>query len=147
MTKLSLLLITLVAIPAWASTPAGLLRDKCQTAVHEMDSESPDFSSAQAEIDTNYCVGFVAGWGESSDESFFVGEDHKLWQMRFDDGVTVEQVVKIFVKFVNEHPELENQTADRVLLKSLIRADVMHKHDTGLTTWRPEDLLGKKPKS
>jgi hypothetical protein len=47
-----------------------------------------------------------------------VGSEGDRIAFRFQDGVTLGEIRRVFIKYVTDHPELENQTASNVLVSA-----------------------------
>jgi len=96
------------------------MQQKCKQAVHDIDSgtDSPSYASG-------VCIGFVSG----------VLESHTLWmvvdaaQKRthptsfcIPDEVTETQILRVFLKYLDEHPEKLHYPAVVMLIESVRHA-------------------------
>lgn len=99
----------LFAIPVKASPTAGALTTLC---------------GSKTDTDVAICIGYVAGWADAIDGIVIV-VDGKALQVVFADNVTTEQVIRVFVKHIADHPELENKSASGELANALIETKLM----------------------
>jgi hypothetical protein len=106
----AVIILATFASVSQAAVPAGKLRDLCT----EKDSAS-----------VGVCAGYVAGFLDTLDglDLHFPKGDNM--EVVFADDITVGQLLRVFVKYVNEHPEVENKSANVVLVTSLIEAKLM----------------------
>jgi hypothetical protein len=60
------------------------------------------------------CSGFIQGWMQEANGVSKTFDDGRF-VMTFADGVTYPQMIHVFVKYIAEHPEVENKNAVDVL--------------------------------
>ena len=70
------------------------------------------------------CVSYVGGWADGVGGSLLRYKG-KLYAVQFAPNVTASQMVKVFVKYVCDHPEVENKEAITGLVFSLLDAKLM----------------------
>lgn len=100
---------------------AGKLRKKCDSFVNKPEIKTGDLLGADVVVDTAECVFFVDGWAAAVDGSIFRDEGNFL-RARFVDGVETGQIIRVFVKYINSHPEYETKEAAYTLSLALIEA-------------------------
>src|SRR5262245_58318538 len=67
--------------------------------------------------DAMCCVGYMSGWADAYVGSAYpTGSEGERIVFRFQDGVTLAQIRRMFIKYVTDHPEVENQSATKVLV-------------------------------
>lgn len=71
------------------------------------------------------CVGYVNGWLDSTSDNVF-DTSNGPGVIQFEDGVNVGQIERVFVQFMEKHPELENKLAAPVLTKAVQEAHITH---------------------
>jgi hypothetical protein len=102
--------LLLCATPLKATTTAGELAQEC--------------SHRTGDPESLYCIGFLKGWGDqlASTPTTING---KAAYVGFKDQVSIGQVQRVFVKYVKNHPEIENHSAITVLLEACFDAKIM----------------------
>ena len=69
--------------------------------------------------DEMFCLGYVSGWEATyAAAAYPIGLEGERIVFRFQDGVTYGQIKRMFIKYVEEHPETENQSAAQVLIQA-----------------------------
>jgi hypothetical protein len=107
---LGALSLLLVAPSKTGATTAGELSAKCS------NETAPAYE---------ICVGFIMGWSE---ELGYIDEpinNGKLVHFYFEDGVTIGQIMRVFLKYVKDHPEKENQPAIVILFNACSEAKIL----------------------
>jgi hypothetical protein len=63
-----------------------------------------------------FCLGYLSGWENAYVGSAYpMGSEGNRMVFRLQDGVTLGQIQRVFIKYVADHPEVENQPASHVL--------------------------------
>ena len=108
----------LFSIPAKATPTAGQLQTICQATTKTGTLTTEDTLSV------GMCVGYIGGWIDGVN-GVFVKVEGKFVMVVFAKDVTVPQVIRVFSKFITEHPEFENKGADEVLPSVLLASKLM----------------------
>ncbi len=67
--------------------------------------------------DSMFCLGYISGWADMyTISSSPAGTEGERMTFRFQDGVTPGQIERMFKKYVEDHPEIENQPAPTILV-------------------------------
>jgi hypothetical protein len=70
-------------------------------------------------METEMCIFYIRGWGDAL--ILFSKET----RVKFADDINPGQMARVFVKYVKEHPEKENDTARLVLMLALLDAKLL----------------------
>lgn len=116
-------LMLALAGSANAQRSASKLASDCRIAVRYMDSSSS--APASDFVSGIGCVAYVAGWFDLVANSTYALDNNKAVNVQFAEGVTVGQIVRVFVKYVDAHPEEENKPAYGVLLNAVVAAHLV----------------------
>ena len=99
---------------------AGDLLEKCKINIALSGVSSPtDVYKG------GICVGYVNGWLDSTADNV-LDTSNGPGVVQFQDGVNVGQIERIFVQFMEKHPELENKLAAPILTKAVQEAHITH---------------------
>jgi len=102
-----------------SSFTAGELWKDCKADSTKMTSTLDDHYSS------GLCVGYMLGWMDATTDSVIVTENGPA-TVFFEDAVTVGQIKRVFVQYMDQHPEAENKTASLTLTKALQEAHLAH---------------------
>ena|SRR5208282_1320279 len=104
---------------------AGDLQRDCQTGE---DMAAGLRTPIDAAYKAGHCTGFIDGFLNTEDGSEWMDDDGKVWEVRFEDGVTVGQAEDVFLLYMSKHPELENKPAAAALIDATADAKIGHKY-------------------
>jgi CTP:molybdopterin cytidylyltransferase MocA len=96
------------------------------TAALKTDCDFYVTAGVDSGIAATFCAGYVLAFTQMEEGYTVQTTDGPVYQYSWADGVTADQVIRVFVKYVNDHPELLNKSA----IETLLRAT----GDTGLRT-------------
>ena len=113
-----LLLAVLAGTAQAAPITSANLRDNCTAFVQD------SMLGATDQLLTGLCVGYVAGYFDTMD-GMAVHFDNGNAQVVFAPNVTVAQIVRVFYKYVNAHPQCENESPAGTLTAALIEAKLI----------------------
>jgi Ssp1 endopeptidase immunity protein Rap1a len=68
--------------------------------------------------ETGHCMGYVTGWMDTVNEQLTC-EDGRLYTLKFVGDMKVGQVIKVFLQYIDSHPEHEQELAAHVLERAL----------------------------
>jgi hypothetical protein len=108
----SLFLLGIIAVlpsVAQANISAGKLNDSCK--------------HAEAGFEQGVCYGYISGWADQF-TSVATPLKGKLIHTQLKEAVTTGQLVRVFVKFVKDHPEKEHLDANTVLIDACNEAQL-----------------------
>ena len=117
-TKLMFVLFMLILFSGSAKaapTTAASIKNFCSAFVANQEDGS---------ISTARCVWYISGWAEGT-VGTLVETKGKIFMVQFAENITPGQIIRVFFKFVNEHPELENENGLVVVGMALINAKLM----------------------
>lgn len=126
MKRLLIVLLFVLSITglSHAATTANILRDNCRESMR-FNSDPASMSALQV-WQSGMCGGYISGWLEGViGLSILDNKTGKPQQIVGDESATIGQVIRVFVKYVNEHPEFENQPADRIITQALVNAHLL----------------------
>lgn len=115
-------LIMLTSLLSHASIKAETLMTDCKAYVQAQDNGKPNYDSKAQEDSSNICIGFVSGYMEEAAGELILDKAHNRLQTCDWQNVNTNQVIRVFVKFVDATPELLNKEAVVVLWASSIKA-------------------------
>ena len=92
-------------------TNARELHDYCQLSDKAAPTALDSFNMGQ-------CLGFMSGWLQGTSKLMIV-VDEKSYVISFADGLTVGQMSRVFVLYVEKHPEYDNKSGDYVLTRAM----------------------------
>lgn len=101
-----------------SSFTAGELAKDCKRDISLTSTLDDDYSQG-------LCTGYVLGWMDTTTDSDIVTEGGPA-RVVFEDGVNVGQLKRVFIKYMDQHPEFENQPASVALTKSAQDAHLAH---------------------
>lgn len=115
------LLFLALATSAFATVTTETLIADCKGYVQAQDNGKTTFDSNEQAGQSNRCIGFVAGYMDEATGELQRDKHNKLstgnWQ-----NVNADQVIRVFVKYVNANPETLNKSAVFVLWYSAYKA-------------------------
>lgn len=110
---------------------AGTLRDMCVSAQRYIaGSEVTDIYDPETKkiipVTSEYgqCIGYINGWVDVIEGAYVPNDDGSLSQYRLSNDVTVGQIMRLYVKYVNDHPEVEQKTSAEILAIALLTNDL-----------------------
>jgi hypothetical protein len=86
-------------------------------------------SNGEGGFESGLCVGFIMAWSEQLSITPIPANNGKTIHFYFEDNVNVGQVMRVFQKYVKEHPEEENKPALNVLLDACVEAKIINVRD------------------
>jgi hypothetical protein len=119
----TLIAALLFAIPVKAAPTAAQLSATCldfDAYQKELNANKP----TSASITGGVCLGYVSGWADGI-LGMQMTIKGKVVQVQFADDVSAGQIIHVFIKYVKDHPEIENKPAYAVLAMSMIDAKIM----------------------
>lgn len=135
--KTIFLLLMLLTLPGvlWAKDgpgSAGKLEAACKAwTIWDAAGRPPQKVLSQDAVkiglDQNRCIGYMAGWYAGVEGALAPDDKGVMGVATFADGVTVEQMMKVFVLYMAAHPDEENKLAHVAVSNAMF--------DAGLLTW------------
>lgn len=124
--KLFIIFVLLTAsATATTNTTARDLFNNCRelryATTHSL-KDIPDIRSKGAEF--GLCLGYMTGWLDGFSATGTLCESKVCYDSVLADDLTVGQITRVFVQYMDKHPEQENEPAVWVLTEAL--------HDAGL---------------
>ena len=116
---LIVLLLSSSSAVADSSFTAGELMKDCKADTTKLTSTLDDHYSR------GVCAGYILGWMDASTDSVILTKDGPA-TVAFEDGVDVGQIKRVFMKYIDEHPEVEHEPASRTLPKIMQEAHLAH---------------------
>lgn len=107
---------------AQAEIKASGLHDVCKnwTATY------PDKATAPLNIyRQGGCQGFIDGWSAAVAGTLIPDDNGILGTVTFESGVTTIQTAKVFVLYIENHPEEENKPAHVALMHAMLDAKLV----------------------
>jgi hypothetical protein len=119
------LLFLLCVSPVFATT-ADVVATDCKAYIAGQDNGKTTYDNFEQGIQANRCLGYIAGFvDESTYELFFVDEAHvKTAKGQWQQNTKVDQVIRVFVKYVQANPETLNKEAVDILRLSAVKAGI-----------------------
>lgn len=99
--------------PASATFTAGELQAACPTSFEKSHTMT---------VQNAVCIGYVSGWLDGINGSMVRTEKEEIVGFRLAQSVTTKQVIRVFLKYVADHPETENKEAEEILILALVEA-------------------------
>ena len=124
MSRLIAVLLLALCIPAFAAVPNAGDLVKCKELAKDKDDSSKDEAKA------GWCYGFINGWQAVGGAPYV--ENGKLYKLRISRDISYGQAARVFVKYVKDHPELENKKTYVVFTWAMIDAGLVR-----LADWEP----------
>ena len=115
--RLACLLILLASGIAQASNPAIGLLNQCRVAV------SADATRVMPPA--TKCLSYIEGWLEGIGGTLITDDKGFLQTVTIEDGVTANQVAKVFVLYMENHPEEENKRRQVALMHAMTNAGLV----------------------
>ena len=122
MKTLAAVIAAFLSVPlSLASTgfTAGELVKDCKRDTTTLASTPDDHYSM------GVCTGYVLGWMEATTDSDIVTEQGPA-RVTFEESVNVGQIKRVFIKYMDQHPEFEHEPASRTLTKAVQEAHLAH---------------------
>jgi hypothetical protein len=107
---LAVLVLMLASVPALAGPTAGKLIESC---------------NSKDALMRGLCIGYFTGVADASSGLDITMDNGDIVKVIYADGVTVQQCIHVFVKYVSEHPEIENKPASGVYVDALVKAKLI----------------------
>ena len=116
---------------------AGTLKGYCQklndfsTPAGSAKLTGPNVTNQVADdlFDAGGCAGYMNGWLQGVAGMAILDSEGKIRVVQFANGITAGQMSRVFVTYMNKHPEIENQSAEEALGRAMT--------DTGLVQTVP----------
>jgi Rap1a immunity proteins len=105
-------------------TNAKEMHDYCKLFDRYDQSDQTAALSSLDSMNIGQCLGFMSGWLQGVNGLVTVMDD-KSYVVSFADGVTVGQMSRVFVLYVEKHPEYDNKPGDFVLSRAMIDAKLL----------------------
>jgi len=113
-----LFFLTLSGI-AHASNPARGLATQCKVAISETEDATKIMPPAFK------CLSYIEGWLEGIQGTLINDDKGFLQTVTIEDGVTATQVAKVFVLYMENHPEEENKPRQVALMHAMLNAGLV----------------------
>jgi hypothetical protein len=112
------------------------LYHNCQDAIKDLDGQS--VTPAEQRHAWN-CVGFFQGWVTAEQGSLLLGDDMKTpVRIVFSDDTTFEQDIRVFVKYLDNHPDLLSQDPHIAICEAFYKSNIMSNRAVAAKTLRKE---------
>lgn len=111
--KMALVLLALLAV---ASPAIAQYHEHAFTKAGDLNA----YCASTDAGDIKFCTGYIVAWMDTA-QTPHLASDGLMHQGNFADGVTPEQIIRVFTKYIAEHPEKENESAFMSLPVSLIQ--------------------------
>jgi len=112
--KIALVLLALLAV---ASPAIAQYHEHAFTKAGDLNA----YCASSDPGDIKFCTGYIVAWMDEA-QTPHLASDGLMHQGYFADGVTPEQIMRVFTKYIVEHPERENESAFVFLSFSLQQA-------------------------
>lgn len=119
-------LCLMVSASAHAQTTTGAdIVSKCKQAVRDVDNDTSADKPPVKSFDVGFCFGFIDG--ANSAQQVWAASDrtnHRNHPMGycFPDAVTNGQMLRVFVKYLDEHPQDLHEPAALLYIEAMRRA-------------------------
>jgi hypothetical protein len=80
---------------------------------------------SQPSVEKAYCRGYMVGWRGGIEGATIPDEKGFLQVVTFQEGVTDEQMARVFVSYMDSHPEEENKAPHVALLHSMLNGGLV----------------------
>ena len=126
------LMFTLFGTMAQAqdSNSTAYLQKACQAAVRIDVAQAAGDTSQVPTLDyvnSMYCIGYVNGVRNALAGADFVGSDGQVYTLVYPTDIGTEQVYRVFLKYVEAHPEELNKASVITVFEALVDADLIEK--------------------
>lgn len=117
------LILAVSVVPATAAPNTGQLQNMCKiVSVSGVDGVKTPTEA----IDAGLCIGFFTGfWAGIDGMSAVDPKTGKAYTVSVVEGVTVGQMIRVYVKYTTAHPELENQSAGGTAIDAFTEAKII----------------------
>ncbi len=102
---------------------AGILHSICKRWI----ASAPD---KPAGLD-NACQGYMVGWSWGVEGTMTPDDNGFIGTVTFEDGVTGIQMAKVFVLYIENHPEEENKPAHVALMHAMLDSKLVTLNSPG----------------
>lgn len=130
--KRLLLAIAILALPrvtnaSITATTAGHLKAAC-AETEKIESNQPGDATL-----SGMCVGLITGYAAAIDSGIdsYVAPGNYVYTLKFQENVTVAQMVRVYLIFVTNHPEDENKPAVSILATCLVESGLLESKIVG----------------
>jgi len=106
---------------------ARSLRDVCQAVVRVDTAKDTNDSRRIKDTDfqnAGHCFGYITGWMDTAPEGLQC-YDGRLYSLKFIGTLKISQVMRVFLQYVENHPEREQQGAAAVLTRALAEKNMV----------------------
>lgn len=116
-----LFMLSLFSGSAKATLTAGELKHYCEgeAAGFIYRSDRPDLL-----VDEASCLSYFAGWMDATNYSI-IESNGEFFRITSPSGFLVSQAVRVFYKYVDSHPAIENKPANKIILLALVEAKLI----------------------
>jgi hypothetical protein len=136
-TAVFVLLIGLFAIPAQAQKSeykASQLLDECRidariTAASAAGKNVENTTPSEA-ISIGFCIGFIVGVTDGELGTYSV-VDGVVYVLTTPEGYTSGQLTKVFMKYMETHPEMLDKEAEIAILYAVLDARILRPKEVG----------------
>lgn len=100
---------------------ADSLRGICQAFVRVKAAQDANDSRRVKDTDfqeAGHCMGYVTGWMDTASEQLSC-DGGRLYSLKFIGEPKVSQVIRVFLQYIDTHPEREQERAANVLERAL----------------------------
>jgi Rap1a immunity proteins len=101
---------------------ASALRDVCKNWADTAPAKPTALSDVYRE---GVCKGYMAGWLSGMEGAMVTDDKGFMQTVRFEEGVTGVQMAKVFVLYMQNHPEEENKPAHVALTHAMTDAQLI----------------------
>jgi hypothetical protein len=101
---------------------ASLVRDACKTLI--AISPNPATSIKEGEQAAT-CAAYMAGWYFGVEGTLVTDDKGFLQTVTFEDSIKSSQMAKVFVLYLENHPEEENKPAHVALMHAMLNAGLV----------------------
>jgi Rap1a immunity proteins len=82
------------------------------------------------------CMEYMVGWESAMEGMLAPNDKGELRVATFESGITAQQMAKVFVHYIDEHPEEENKPSHTALRHAM--------ENSGLLNWRTPERGSRK---
>jgi hypothetical protein len=112
--------LSLLATSTLFAQKANEMRKNCISLNTGMDATPATINADGAE-----CLGFMEGWEQGVNGLHWVDNKGNDKVISLAGELTISQMSRMFVVYLDKHPEMDNKTTDFVLTKALVEAGML----------------------
>jgi len=117
-----MLLLSGIAQAGMDGTKASGLRDSCKAWTVRYPAKAALPLDGFTE---GACRGYIAGWASAMEGTMVPDDNGILGTVTFESGVTDIQMAKVYVLYIEHHPEEENKPSHVALIHSMLDAKLV----------------------